>query len=200
LSYRAFHQIYDVNNFISSLKDVVRVVGKLPDEVEGLKPATIKVPYGAKPEYIDKHVSPIFKKSRIIRLTIIFSPSSLKDEDASAMEDVKEIRCLVAHSALRFHSDVQRIGERVISRVSKDGGVRFIAVDLRLDALRRKGCAEADSSNGKKCYNANDVSTFLKRLGFSADTPIYVTQSRWDGSLAPIKDKFPNVYTKVKKH
>ena len=186
-----------MNNFILSLKDIVKVVGKLPVDMRTIEPVVVKVPHRVTPKYIEENVAPIYKQNRIIQLTTVFSPSSLKDEESSVPEDVRSIQCLVTHNALRFHSKVQKIGERVIRRVSKgSGGDRFVAVDLRVDVLKRKGCSQT-SSNGKKCYDADDVSTFLKRLGFASDTPIYVTQSRWDDSLAPIKENFPNVYTKV---
>eukprot|EP00250_Pteridium_aquilinum_P018109 c23949_g1_i1 orf=449-1777(-) len=193
-----FDKIYDVNNFISSLKDVVRVVGRLPEDIRGVQPTVVKVPYKVTPEYIDESVQPLFKKNVVIQLVTTFSTASLKAEDTSDKE-LRAIRCLVTYSALRFHSQVQKLGERVINRVREGGeasGGRFIAVDLRVDVLKQKGCAQSPKAKGKKCFDAYDVGNFLRRLGFSSGTAIYLTQSRWDSSLDPLKDIFPNVYTK----
>lgn len=193
-----FDKIYDVNNFISSLKDVVRVVGRLPEDVRSVTPEVVKVPYKVTPEFVEENVRPIFKQNFVIRITTVFSASSLKMKDTST-EEVQAIRCLVTYNALKFHSQVQKLGERVMSRMREAGepaGGRFIAVDLRVDLLKQKGCSQATNVNSKKCFDAYDVGTFLQKLGFSSSTAIYLTQSRWDQSLDPLKDIFPNVYTK----
>lgn len=192
-----FDKIYDVNNFISSLKDVVRVVGRLPEDVRGVQPTVVKAPYKITSQYIEENVQPVFKQKVIIQLMTLFSASSLRAKDTD--EEIEAIRCLVTYGALRFHSQVQKLGERVISRVREGGdasGGRFIAVDLRVDVLKQKGCAQSENAKSKRCFNSQDVASFLKRLGFSTETAIYLTQSRWDSSLDALKEVFPNVYTK----
>ncbi|MCO5583060.1 hypothetical protein L7F22_036967 [Adiantum nelumboides] len=193
-----FDKIYDVNNFISSLKDVVRVVGRLPEDVRGVQPTIVKVPYKVTSEYIEENVQPVFKQNSIIQLMTVLSAASLRAKDTSD-EETQAIRCLVTYSALRFHSQVQKLGERVISRVREGGeasGGRFIAVDLRVDVLKQRGCDQSANGKSKKCFNGQEVGTFLRRLGFSSETAVYLTQSRWDSSLDALKEAFPNVYTK----
>lgn len=194
-----FDKIYEVNNFILSLKDVVRVVGRAPDDVRSLIPTLVKVPYKVTPEYIEENVQSIFKQNFVIQLISVFSTLPSSSIKESSIEEVHAIRCLVTYTALRFHSQVQKLGERVISRVREAGelaGGRFIAVDMRVDVLKQKGCGQSEKSINKKCFTAYDVGTFLRKLGFSANTAIYLTQSRWDQRLDPLRDIFPNVYTK----
>mgnify|MGYP000043488934 CR=1 FL=1 len=195
-----FDKIYDVGNFISSLSDVVRVVGRVPDEVRSITPTVIKVPCKITSEYIKEMVTPIFKKNMFIQLKVTISTSCLKAEEPSDA-DVEAIRCLVTYESLKFHPQVQKLGERVISRVREAGessGGRFLAIYLHVDALKQKGCVQPDETKkNKKCFDAYDVGAFLKSLGFSSHTAIYLTESRWDQSLDPLKDIFPKVFTKV---
>lgn len=194
----AFEKIYDVNNFISSLKDVVRVVGRAPEDVRSSRPAIVRVPYKVTPEYIEENIRPIFAKKRIIQIVIVFSTSSLKIKDSST-DEIQAIRCLVTYNALKFSSQVQKIGQQVISKAreaSGSAGGRLIALDLRVDVLKQKGCRQSEKSESKKCFNADDVGIFLKELGFSSNTAIYLTQPNWDRSLDQLKDIFPNIYIK----
>ncbi|KAL5153527.1 Protein MANNAN SYNTHESIS-RELATED 1 [Glycine soja] len=100
------------------------------------------------------------------------------------MEKAKSIRRHANHAELR-----------TLSRKS-DG--QFVAVDLRVEMLDKKGCQGRDSEKEKSCFNAQEVAVFLRKIGFEKDTTIYVTQSRWDESLDSLKDLFPKTYTKVK--
>eukprot|EP00249_Psilotum_nudum_P007657 c20723_g2_i1 orf=832-2181(+) len=193
-----FDKIYDVNTFIMSLEGVIRVVGRLPDDARSVTPTLVKVPYGVTPEYIEDNIRPIFRKKGVIQLAPFFPNMSVKTEKDSNHE-MEEIRCLVMYKALRFSSQVRKLGEHLLSRVreaAESAGGHFVAVDLRVDLLEQKGCMKFEGSKKKKCFNAYDVGTFLARLGFSSDTAIYITQSRWNHSLDPLKDKFPNIYTK----
>ncbi|KAH7435298.1 hypothetical protein KP509_06G058400 [Ceratopteris richardii] len=193
-----FDKIYDVNNFISSLKDVVRVVGRLPEDIRGVEPAIVKVPHKVSLDYIEENLKPIFKQKMLIQIMTVLSTSALKAKD-TADDEIQAIRCLVIYNALRLHSQVQKLGERVISRVKESAegsGGHFIAVDLRVDLLEQKSCVQTEGAKSKKCFNAHDVAHFLKKLGFSSETAIYVTQSRWVSDLDPLKDVFPNIHTK----
>ena len=189
-----------MNNFISSLNDVVRVVGRVPDDIRTMTPTVVKVPCKVTYEYIKENVIPIFKKSVFIQLKVTTSTSCLKPEEASD-EEAEAIRCLVTYASLKFHPQVQKLGERVINRVREAGepsGGRFIAIYLHVDALKQRGCIRSDEmKKNKKCFDAYDVGIFLKNLGFSSHTAIYLTESRWDQSLDPLKDIFPKVFTKV---
>jgi len=88
-------------------------------------------------------------------------------------------------------SMVERI--RALSRKS-DG--QFVAVDLRVEMLEKKGCQGSGAHGMKSCYSPQEVSLFLRKIGFDKDTTIYLTQSRWDSSLDALKEFFPRTYTK----
>lgn len=191
-----FSKIYDIDNFVASLKDVVRIVARLPEVLGSVYPANVKVPYKVRPEYIHDTVQPVFNKKRLIQITSIFSAADpmLKDDST---EEMQAIRCLVTYSALQFHRRVTELGEQVVSsmREASDNN-RFIAIDLRVNLLNQTGCRQPEYSDSKKCFDASDVGNFLKSLGFSSSVPIYLTQPRWHHSLDSLKDLYPKVSTK----
>ena len=82
--------------------------------------------------------------------------------------------------------------------LSQKPDCQFIAVDLRVDVLEKKGCHENGDTGRKTCYSAQEHAKFLKKTKFERDTPVYLTKSRWQSSLDALKDLFPKTYTKVK--
>jgi hypothetical protein len=182
-----------VNNFITSLKKVVEVIENLPEAVESATQTVVKVPYKVSADYYDTNVWPIFEKTDVIQLITVF-PSNLNTKQSSRDED-DAIRCLVTYGALQFHSHVQELGDQMIRRLKQmTSGSHIAAVNLRDDILKTKWCTEAED---KKCFDASDIGEFFKRLGFPLSTPIYVTETRLDGTFDPLTNRFPNVHTKV---
>ncbi|MCO5598984.1 hypothetical protein L7F22_053083 [Adiantum nelumboides] len=190
-----FKKLYNVDNFVSKLSGVVQVMASLPAEWKRVKPEIVKVPYKVTPEYIEDRVSPVFSEKRVIQVTSMQSTSSpVKDPST---EEMQAIRCLVTYSALQFHPRVKELGEQAVSSLREvSGSDHFIAVDLRVDLLNQIGCRQPETSRSKRCFDASDVATFLRRVGFSSGVPIYITQSTWDQSLDALRDMFPKVFTK----
>lgn len=196
-----FEKIYDTSNFITSLQNIVRVVGRLPDDMSSVAPTPLTIPYRVTPDYIDEHVRPIFNQKVVIILES-FTPNVNSKEKERENAELEAVRCLVMYKALRFHSQLIKLGGRILNRMREAGEMadgHFIALDLRVDLLQRKGCngniSELNISKSK-CVSTVEVGKFLKELGFPAYTAIYLTQSRWDPSLDPLREYFPNVYTK----
>ncbi|KAH9329866.1 hypothetical protein KI387_001974, partial [Taxus chinensis] len=196
-----FEKIYDTSNFITSLQNIVRVVGRLPDDMTSVSPELIHVPYRVTGDYIDEHIRPIFNQKVVIILDSVLPDVNLKEKEGENAEH-DAVRCLVMYKALRFHSQLIKLGSRILNRVREAGEMsdgRFIAVDLRVDLLQRKGCNSNISELNKfksKCVNALEFGQFLKELGFPTNTAIYLTQSRWHPTLDALRKLFPNVYTK----
>nr|ABR18129.1 unknown [Picea sitchensis] len=197
-----FDKIYDTSKFIASLQNIVRVVGRIPDDMSSISPTVISVPYRVTHDYIDEHIRPVFNQKTVIILDSFFPNINLKAKEGENIE-LEALRCLVMYKAVQFHSQLLKLGGRIVNRMREAGEMsegRFIAVDLRVDLLQRKGCtnstSEHDKSKTKKCVTALEVGEFLKELGFPTDTAIYLTQSRWDATLDPLREIFPNVYTK----
>ena len=102
--------------------------------------------------------------------------------------------------SLQLQQEIQEVVDLMVERLrtlSRKSDCQFIAVDLRVDMLEKKGCHENGDTGRKTCYSAQELAEFLKKTGFNKDTPVYLTESRWQSSLDARKDLFPKTYTKV---
>ncbi|XP_057454031.1 protein MANNAN SYNTHESIS-RELATED 1-like [Lotus japonicus] len=191
---RNFEDIYDVDVFMKSMDGVVRVAKELPAHVSSQKIAAVKVPSRVSEDYIAKHVEPIYRSKGNIRLATYFP--SINMRKAEKKGDTDSIACLAMYGSLELQPDMRDLVDSMVERLrtlSRKSEGQFIAVDLRVEMLDKKGCQD---SGEKSCFNAQEVAMFLRKVGFEKDTTVYVTQSRWDSRLDSLKDLFPKTYTK----
>eukprot|EP01018_Ginkgo_biloba_P006524 Gb_29818 [translate_table: standard] len=195
-----FEQIYDADKFIASLDGVVKVARQLPNKI-ARKTAVVRVPHRVTEEYVAENIEPIFRMKRSIKLTSFFPSMDMKIKQG-AKPDIESVRCLAMYGTLEFHPQIQRVGDKMLRKLrdAGDGSARhFVAIDLRMDVLLQRGCESTGGSvkpGSKRCFGAQDVGIFLRKIGFQIDTALYLTQSTWHENLNSLKDIFPNVYTK----
>ncbi|KAL9247227.1 hypothetical protein vseg_020680 [Gypsophila vaccaria] len=195
---RDFEDVYDANKFIKSLDGVVRVVKEPSTTISAKNLAVVKVPARVTKDYIAEHIKPEFLKKGNLRLATYF-PSVNMEKTKNDKSDVDSVACMAMFGSLELQPAVRGVVDSMMERLrtfdrKSDG--HFIAVDLRVDALEKKGCQEPSSTGLTSCFDANDVALFLRKLGYGKDTTIYLTQSRWNNSLTALKEFFPNTYTK----
>ncbi|KAG5008584.1 hypothetical protein AAZX31_07G003700 [Glycine max] len=194
---RNFEDIYDVDVFMKSMEGVVRVLKDLPSHVSTHKIAAVKVPNRVTEDYIAQHVEPIYRSKGSVRLATYFP--SINMRKAGEKSDAESVACLAMYGSLELQQETHDLVDSMVERLrtlSRKSDGQFIAVDLRVEMLDKKGCQGRDSEKEKSCFNAQEVAVFLRKIGFEKDTTIYVTQSRWDESLDSLKDLFPKTYTK----
>ncbi|XP_027342053.1 protein MANNAN SYNTHESIS-RELATED 1-like [Abrus precatorius] len=195
---RNFEDIYDVDVFLKSMEGVVRVVKELPSHISTRNIAAVKVPNRVTEDYIAEHVEPIYRTKGSIRLATYFP--SINMRKAGKKGDTDSVACLAMFGSLELQPDMHELVDSMIERLrtlSRNSDGKFIAVDLRVEMLDKKGCQGSDNNDGEKtCYNAHEIAVFLRKIGFDKDTTVYVTESRWDSSLDSLKDLFPKTYTK----
>ncbi|MQM05983.1 hypothetical protein Taro_038804 [Colocasia esculenta] len=195
---RKFEDIYNVDKFIESLDGVVKIVKELPSEVKTQKPAVVKVTGRVTVDYIRKNIEPIFKRNSNFRLAIFSSLDNPK-MNLNPKVELDSVSCLATFGTLQLNPEIQNVVHLMVERLralSQRADGHFIAVDLRADALDQKECREDGGSGRKRCYNAQEIGELLRRIGFGADTTIYVTQTWWDERLNALKGMFPKTYVK----
>jgi len=109
--------------------------------------------------------------------------------------------CLAMFSGLELkheYSEVARKMSDKLKEISKKSDGKVLAIDLLSDLLEKKGCKTTRGARRKGCYNADEVLGFLRNVGFSANTTIYLTETRWHEGLNDLKEEFPNTYTKAR--
>ncbi|KAJ1428437.1 putative O-fucosyltransferase, plant [Sesbania bispinosa] len=191
-----FEDIYDVDAFMKSMEGVVRVVKDLPAHISKRNIAAVKVPNRVTEDYIAEHVEPIYRTKGSIRLATYFP--SINMRKAGKKGDTDSVACLAMFGSLELQPEMREVVDSMVERLrtlSRNSDGQFIAVDLRVEMLDKKGC-QGDNDGEKSCYNAQEIAVFLRKIGFDKDTTVYVTESRWDSSLDSLKDFFPKTYTK----
>ncbi|XP_057535533.1 protein MANNAN SYNTHESIS-RELATED 1-like [Amaranthus tricolor] len=194
---REFDNVYDAHKFISSLDGVVRVVKQPPSKISMKKIAVVKVPNRVTKEHIAEKIELVFREKGNIRLATYFPLVNMKK--AKAEGDIDSVACMAMFGTLDLQPEVRGVVDSMIERLrtlSRKSDGRFVAVDLRVDVLEKKGCKDKEGSVSKSCYDAGEIASFLRKIGFGKDTTIYLTQSRWDSSLDALKEFFPKTYTK----
>ncbi|XP_057967593.1 protein MANNAN SYNTHESIS-RELATED 1 [Malania oleifera] len=194
---RNFEDIYDVEKFVKSLNGVVQVAKNQPAEISSRNLAVVRVPNRVTEVHIAEHIEPIFRAKGNIRLATYFSSVNMRK--AEQKSNIDSVACLAKFGTLELQPEVHEVVDSMIERLrklSRKSGGHFIAVDLRVDILETEGCQGSGNAKKKSCYSPQEVAVFLRKIGFDSDTTIYVTQSRWDSHLDPLKDFFPKVYTK----
>lgn len=195
---RNFEDIYDVDVFTKSMEGVVKVVKDLPSHVTTKKIAAVKVPNRVTEDYIARHVEPIYRSKGNVRLATYFPSINMRKSGKKG--DTDSIACLAMYGSLELQPEIHDLVDSMVERLrtlSRKSDGQFIAVDLRVEMLNKKGCQGNDDNDGEKtCFNAQEIAVFLRKIGIDKDTTIYLTQSRWDDSLDSLKDLFPKTYTK----
>ncbi|KAL0012755.1 hypothetical protein SO802_007863 [Lithocarpus litseifolius] len=194
---RNFGDIYDVENFVKSLDGVVKVAKDQPSEISTRNIAVVKVPNRVTEDYIVEHVEPVYKQKGSIRLVTYFPSVNMRKSVKTS--STSSVACLAMFGSLQLQPEIQEVVDSMVERLrtlSRKSDGQFIAVDLRVDMLEKKGCHENGDTGRKTCYSAQELAEFLKKTGFDKDTPVYLTESRWQSSLDALKDLFPKTYTK----
>ncbi|KAL2516138.1 O-fucosyltransferase family protein [Forsythia ovata] len=192
---RNFEDVYDVEKFITSLDGVVKVVKSQPAKLSARNLAVVKVPNRVTEEYIAENIEPVFRSKGNIRLATYFPSVNMKKKKEKSKTD--SIGCLAMFGTLEPQTEVREVVDSLVNRLrtlSRKSNGQFVAVDLRLDILDKKGCHKNGGS--KSCYGPKEIALFLRKIGFDKDTIVYVTESRWDSNLDNLKDFFPKTYTK----
>jgi len=192
---RNFGDIYDVEKFVKSLDGVVRVAKYQPPEISSQNIAVVRVPNRVSENHIAKQIIPIFRTTGNIRLATYFRSVNMKKTEEIGY--LNSVACLAMFGTLELQLEVQEVVDALIERLrtlSRKSDGRFIALDLRVDMLEKKGC---QGNGAKSCYSPEEIVLFFRKIGFDKDTTIYLTQSKWDSSLDVLKDFFPKTYTKV---
>lgn len=195
---RKFQDMYNVDKFMRSLDGVVEVINELPDEVSAKKPAVIRVPNRVTEGFITNTIQPIFQTNNYLRLAVVFSSVSLRPQETNN-KDMDATACLAMFSGLELkyeYSEVARKMSDKLKELSKKSDGKVVAIDLRTDLLEKKNCKTTRGTRRKGCYNPDEVLGFLRNVGFSANSTIYLTETWWHKGLNDLKEEYPNTYTK----
>lgn len=184
-------EIYDVNRFVTSLKGVVRVDKNPPAQLSNGKLPIVRAPDRVSNDFIASKIHPIFRSRRNLKIITYFNSSRGKEDQSSTA-----YQCIAMFESLKLQPEMQQLVDSMVGTLrsmSQRTRGRFVAVDLRVDMLKKRIC----QSMNKRCYNAQEMENFLRNIGVESETSIYLTQAGWSNSLNGLREVFPNTFTKV---
>ncbi|XP_014496938.1 uncharacterized protein At1g04910 [Vigna radiata var. radiata] len=141
-----FRDIFDVDHFVTSLRDEVRILKHLPPKVKirvekGLSYSMPPISW-SNISYYENQVLPLLLKHKVIHLNR--TDARLANNGLPA--EIQKLRCRVNFNALRFTSQIEELGRRIVKVLREKGP--FVALHLRyeMDMLAFSGCAHGCDS------------------------------------------------------
>ncbi|CAL4939203.1 unnamed protein product [Urochloa decumbens] len=218
-----FGDIFDVNHFIDSLRDEVKIVKELPQKFSEKVPLSMQPISWSSEKYYLRQILPLVRKHKVVR----FSKTDSRLANNGLPLKLQKLRCYVNYNALRFTPSIEALGNKMVSVLRRTGS--FIVLHLRyeMDMLAFSGCThgcsdeeteeltrmryaypwwkekEIDSEKkrleGMCPLTPGETTLVLKALGFPRDTRIYIASGEiygGDKRLAVLKTEFPNIVRK----
>lgn len=218
-----FGDVFDVEKFIRTLRDDIRIVTELPADMQELPVYEMAPRSWSETAYYEETVLPLLKKHKVIRF--VLTDSRLANNRLP--EEIQRLRCKANYKALKFEPSIEDLGHKIISRLRSKGP--YIAMHLRFekDMLAFSGCtfglsaAEAEElriirynvsrwkekeidpvsrrAEGGCPLTPHEIGLMLRAMGYPRKTLIYVAAGQIYGGEARMKtftQLFPNVVTK----
>ncbi|KAF0921574.1 hypothetical protein E2562_009775 [Oryza meyeriana var. granulata] len=218
-----FGDIFDVNHFINSLQDEVKIIRELPQKFSRKVPFSMQPISWSSEKYYLRQILPLVRKHKVVR----FSRTDSRLANNGLPLKLQKLRCRVNYNALQFAPSIEALGKKMISILRRTGS--FIVLHLRyeMDMLAFSGCThgcsdeetidltrmryaypwwkekEIDSEKkrleGLCPLTPGETTLVLKALGFPRDSRIYIASGEIYGGekrLAALRTEFPNIVRK----
>lgn len=137
-----FQDIFDVDHFITSLRDEVRILKELPPRLK--KRLELGMVYSMPPiswsdiSYYHHQILPLIQKYKVVHLNRTDARLANNNQPA----EIQKLRCRVNFSALRFTSQIEELGRRVIGLLKKNGPFLVLHLRYEMDMLAFSGCTQ----------------------------------------------------------
>ncbi|XP_030532937.2 rhamnogalacturonan I rhamnosyltransferase 1-like [Rhodamnia argentea] len=142
-----FHDIFDVDHFITSLRDEVRILKELPPRlkrrVEQGRIYSMAPTSWSDVSYYRHQILPLIRKHKIVH----FNRTDARLANNGQPLQLQRLRCRVNFSALKFTPQIEELGRKVIETLRESGP--FVALHLRyeMDMLAFSGCTQGCSDD-----------------------------------------------------
>lgn len=199
-----FEDIFNVNHFIDSLRDEVKIIKKLPTKViddiqnDVLKVHSMPPISWSNTTYYLKQILPLVRKHKVIH----FEKTDARLANNGLPLALQKLRCRVNYDALMFTPRIEALGVKLISILKRSN--YFVVLHLRyeMDMLSFSGCSHGCSDEEaeelmRKRYlvewwkekeidpeqkrleghcplTPEETALVLKALDFDRDTTIYI--------------------------
>ncbi|XP_020571193.1 uncharacterized protein At1g04910-like [Phalaenopsis equestris] len=135
-----FEDIFDVDHFITSLRDEVRILKELPPRLKlrvelGLYYSMPPVSWSDL-SYYKNQILPLIQKHKILHL----NRTDARLSNNGLPMKIQKLRCRVNYSALRFTPQIEELGRKVIELLQRNGPFLVLHLRYEMDMLAFSGC------------------------------------------------------------
>ncbi|OWM84703.1 hypothetical protein CDL15_Pgr027490 [Punica granatum] len=145
-----FDDIFDVNHFITSLRDEVRVLRELPPRLRkrfelGAFHSLAPVSWSNISYYLHQ-ILPLVQKHKVVHL----NRTDARLANNGLPIEIQKLRCRVNFNSLRFTPRIEELGRKVVRILRENGPFLVLHLRYEMDMLAFSGCshgcniAEAD--------------------------------------------------------
>ncbi|XP_016488745.1 rhamnogalacturonan I rhamnosyltransferase 1 [Nicotiana tabacum] len=137
-----FQDIFDVDHFISSLRDEVRILRELPPRLK--RRVELGMIYTMPPiswsdiSYYQNQILPLIRKYKVVHLN---RTDARLANNGQPME-IQKLRCRVNFSALKFTPQIEELGRKVVRLLRQKGPFMVLHLRYEMDMLAFSGCSQ----------------------------------------------------------
>ncbi|KAG8384567.1 hypothetical protein BUALT_Bualt04G0131200 [Buddleja alternifolia] len=149
-----FQDIFDVNHFILSLRDEVRILKELPPRLK--RRVELGMFYELPPvswsniSYYRRQILPLLKKHKVVHL----NKTDARLANNGLPMEIQKLRCKVNFSALRFTAQIEELGRKVVRMLRRKGPFLVLHLRYEMDMLSFSGC-----TRGCNTKEVNELTT-----------------------------------------
>jgi hypothetical protein len=136
-----FKDIFDVDHFISSLRDEVRILKELPPRLKrrvrlGLYHTMPPISWSNMSYYQDQ-ILPLVKKYKVVHL----NKTDTRLANNELPVEIQKLRCRANFNGLRFTPKIEELGRRVVKILREKGPFLVLHLRYEMDMLAFSGCS-----------------------------------------------------------
>ncbi|KAF4348842.1 hypothetical protein F8388_024367 [Cannabis sativa] len=140
-----FEDVFDVDHFITSLRDEVRILKKLPHHhiIHHNPPFSMPPVSWSNMSFYDKLVVPKLQKYGVIH----FTKSDSRLANNGIPLELQKLRCRVNYRALKFTPKIEETGKKIVELLRRNGPFVVLHLRYEMDMLAFSGCSEGCNTN-----------------------------------------------------
>lgn len=135
-----FHDIFDVDHFITSLRDEVRILKELPPRlkrrVEQGRIYSMAPTSWSDISYYHRRILPLIRKHKVVH----FNRTDARLANNGQPLQLQRLRCRVNFSALKFTPQIEELGGKVVKLLRENGPFLVLHLRYEMDMLAFSGC------------------------------------------------------------
>ncbi|KAL8150619.1 hypothetical protein V2J09_020427 [Rumex salicifolius] len=141
-----FQDIFDVDHFITSLRDEVRILKQLPPRLK--KRVELGRVYTMAPvswsdiSYYHKQILPLIQRFKVLHLNRTDARLANNDQP----KEIQKLRCRANFNSLKFTPMIEELGRKVVKLLRQNGPFLVLHLRYEMDMLAFSGCTQGCNS------------------------------------------------------